>query len=192
MLKSPNRSCRFWGLNQKTVATSFETKTGETVATGFDAKLGEIVPVILRTNHWQTVPVVLSPNYWQTVDLDFEAQPINSCSSSSCVRCRPHTMSLDLLIARPPSNWHVLDHPHSSAPGLLLLLWSSSLPAMLLLPHAHQETSKYVSPHEIRIKVKLQKYSGFKFKHRHVNDSSQSNQYTDNLVSQSPHWWVHW
>jgi hypothetical protein len=99
MLKSPNRSCRFWGLNQKTVATSFETKTGETVATGFDVKLGEIVLVILRTNHWQTVPVVLSLNYWQTVDLDFEAQPINSCSSSSVygadhTRCHSTSWSL--------------------------------------------------------------------------------------------------
>jgi hypothetical protein len=32
----------------------------------------------------------------------------------------------------------------------------------------------------------------FEFKPRHVNDSSQSNQETDHLVSQSPPWWVHW
>jgi hypothetical protein len=31
-----------------------------------------------------------------------------------------------------------------------------------------------------------QNYPGFEFKPRHVNDSSQSNQETDNLVSQSP------
>jgi hypothetical protein len=40
------------------------------------------------------------------------------------------------------------DHPCCSAPGLLLLLRSSSLPAMPHLPHAHRETSKHDSPHE--------------------------------------------
>jgi hypothetical protein len=48
------------------------------------------------------------------------------------------------------------------------------------------------SPHNTRIKVKLPKYLRFKFKHRQVNDPSQSNQGTDHLVSQSPPWWVHW
>jgi hypothetical protein len=33
--------------------------------------------------------------------------------------------------------------------------------------------------------VELQKYSRFEFKHWHVNDSSQSNQGTDHLVSQT-------
>jgi hypothetical protein len=33
---------------------------------------------------------------------------------------------------------------------------------------------------------------GFEIKPRQVNDSSQSNQGTDHLVSQSPPWWVHW
>jgi hypothetical protein len=48
---------------------------------------------------------------------------------------------------------------------------------------AHHETSKRDSPHEARIKVKLLKCPGFEFKPRHVNDSSQSNQGTDHLVS---------
>jgi hypothetical protein len=69
---------------------------------------------------------------------------------------------------------------------------SSSLPAMSHLLSAHHEISKHDSPHETRIKVKLPKYPGFEFKPRHVNDSSQSNQGTHNLVSQSPPWWVHW
>jgi hypothetical protein len=37
-----------------------------------------------------------------------------------------------------------------------------------------------------------QNYPGFEFKPRQVNDSSQSNQGIDDLVSQSPPWWVHW
>jgi hypothetical protein len=76
------------------------------------------------------------------------------------------------------------DHPWSSAPGLLLLSRSSSLHAMSHLPPADHETSKHVSPNETEIKVKLLKCLGFKFKSRQVNDSSQSNQVTDYLVSQ--------
>jgi hypothetical protein len=40
--------------------------------------------------------------------------------------------------------------------------------------------------------VKLMNPPRFKFKLHQVNYSSQSNQETDYLVSQSPHWWVHW
>jgi hypothetical protein len=59
------------------------------------------------------------------------------------------------------------------------------------LPPAHHETSKHDSPNETKIKEK-QNCPGFEFKPHQVNDSSQSNQVTDHLVSQSPHWWVHW
>jgi hypothetical protein len=59
------------------------------------------------------------------------------------------------------------------------------LPAMPHLPLAHHETSKHNSPHETRIKVKQQKCLGFEFKPQHVNDSSQSNQGTNNLVFQN-------
>jgi hypothetical protein len=53
------------------------------------------------------------------------------------------------------------------------------------LPPAHHKTSKRVSPKETKIKRKIkQNYPGFEFKPRQVNDSSQSNQETDHLVSQ--------
>jgi hypothetical protein len=55
------------------------------------------------------------------------------------------------------------------------------------MPHvspAHHEISKHDSPHDIKIKeVEPPKYHGFKFKLRHVNDSSYSNQGTDHLIS---------
>jgi hypothetical protein len=52
------------------------------------------------------------------------------------------------------------------------------------LPHAHHETSKRDSPNETKVKEKIkQNNPGFEFKHRQVNDSSQSNQGTDYLVS---------
>jgi hypothetical protein len=92
------------------------------------------------------------------VDLCFEAQPRNPCSSSPHTRCRPHTASPNLLIARPPSTQLVLDHPRSSAPGLLLPR-SSSLPAMSHLPPAHHETSKCDSPHEQRYSSRITEMS---------------------------------
>jgi hypothetical protein len=51
----------------------------------------------------------------------FDAQPTNPRSSSTRARCRPHMASPDLPITQPPSTRPVLDHPQSSAPGLLLL-----------------------------------------------------------------------
>jgi hypothetical protein len=77
------------------------------------------------------------------------------------------------------------DHPWSSAPGLLLLSRSSSLYAMPHLPPADHETSNRDSPNETKVKRKMKlNYSEFEFKPRQVNDSSQSNQVTDHLVSQ--------
>jgi hypothetical protein len=75
------------------------------------------------------------------------------------------------------------DHPQSSAPGLLLPPRSLSLPTMSHLALAHHETSKRNSPNETRIKVKQPKCPRFKFKPRQVNDSSQTNQGSDHLVS---------
>jgi hypothetical protein len=56
------------------------------------------------------------------------------------------------------------------------------------LPPAHHETSKRDSPNETNVKEKQtkQNYPEFEFKPRQVNDSSQSNQGTDHLVSHEP------
>jgi hypothetical protein len=56
------------------------------------------------------------------------------------------------------------------------------------LPPAHHETSKRDSPNETKVKEKQtkQNYPEFEFKPRQVNDSSQSNQGTDHLVSHEP------
>jgi hypothetical protein len=58
------------------------------------------------------------PSWWfwgpnhQTVATDFDAKSGNSCfSSPPRVRCGSHTVSPDLLIVQPPSNWLVPDHP---------------------------------------------------------------------------------
>jgi hypothetical protein len=131
----------------------------------------------------QTTAAGFESQIGKPVDLGFEAQPRNLRSSSPHARYRPHTASPNLLIVRPPSIRHVLDHPWSSALGLLLLPRSSSLPAMSHLSPTHHETSKRDSRYE-QIGVKQPKYPRFEFKPRYINDSSQSNQDTDHWVSQ--------
>jgi hypothetical protein len=122
--KTKKPSWWFWGPNHQTVAAGF-AQTEKPKATDFEAKLGE------------------------TIDLGFEAKLRNPRSPSPCGRCRPHTMSADLSIVQPLSTHHVLDHAWSSAPGLLLLPWSLSPPAISQLSPGHHETSKCDSPHEI-------------------------------------------
>jgi hypothetical protein len=53
----------------------------------------------------------------------------------------------------------VLDHLQSSAPGLLLLPRSSSLPAVPHLSPAYHKTSKHDSPHKIDSRVEPPKTS---------------------------------
>jgi hypothetical protein len=55
---------------------------------------------------------------------------------------------------------------------------------MLHLPPAHNETSKCDYPNETKIKVKISKCREFKLKPHQINDSPQSNQGTDHLISQ--------
>jgi hypothetical protein len=66
-------------------------------------------------------------------------------------RCHP--------TSQPPGHRvpDLCDHPQSSAPGLLLLLRSSSLHAMLHLTPAHHEISKRDSPNETKTKEKQNK-----------------------------------
>jgi hypothetical protein len=73
--------------------------------------------------------------------------------------------------------------------SLLVICTRSPTPVMIIIAAhhtapAHHETSKHDSPIETKIKVKQPKYFGFKFKPLQVNDSSQSNQKTDHLISQ--------
>jgi hypothetical protein len=156
--KLKNRSCRVWGPNWETRATGFEAKQEKTAATSFEAKTEKTVQVVLRLNHSQTVNFV------------FEAQPRNTRSSSQYARCRPHTVSPDLSIARPPSTWPVWPsavlYTRSSTPTTILV-------AARHVATAHHETSKHDSLKETEINVKWSKYLGFEFKHRQVNDSSQ-------------------
>jgi hypothetical protein len=163
--KSLNRSCRFWGPNRETIHhLGFETQPKNP-------------PPVLRSNWEKPSLPVLRPTrrkssqwFWcQTTD-----KP-----STLILRLNQETHALHLHVhgvdhtRRHPtsrSSSHRVpdlgDHPGSSAPGLLLLPYSSSLPVMPHLPPTHHETNKYDSPHDTKIKVRLSKCPEFEFKSR--------------------------
>jgi hypothetical protein len=127
----------------------------------------------------------LRPNHSQTVDLGFEAQPRNSRSSSPRARCRPHTAPPNLSISRPPSTRPV--QPSS------VLCTRSPTPTMILVVSRHatpatctprDKQTRFSKRNKDKRKIK-QNCPGFEFKPRQANDSSQSNQGMDHLVSQS-------
>jgi hypothetical protein len=128
---------RFCGATDKLKSAWLWGTTQETVFVGFETQTGKASTLVLRLNQETRAPLL-------------------HVHGTDCTQRHP--------IARSPSIWHVLDHPRSSTPGLLLLPWSSLLPAMSHLLPAYHETSKRDSSHETTIKVKLPKYFGFKFK----------------------------
>jgi hypothetical protein len=75
--KSPNRSCRFWGPNRKTWATSFEAKPGETVTTGVEAKLEKIIATSFEAKLEKTVTTGFEAKPEKTITVCIEAQPRN-------------------------------------------------------------------------------------------------------------------
>ena len=125
----------------------------------------------------------MRPNNSQTIDLGFEAQPRNSRFSSLCAQYRPHTASPDLSTARPPSTRPVRPSP--------VLCTRSPTPATVLIAARHvapttctprDKQMRFSKRNKGKIRTK-QNYPGFEFKPRQVNDSSQSNQGTNHLVS---------
>jgi hypothetical protein len=115
---------------------------------------GRVTLCAVCTMHMETRSagfLVEPQNRGVTSSTGFLVEPQNqgvTSRSSPCAWYRPHTTSPDLPIIQPPSTQPVLDHPRSSAPGLLLLPRSLSPPAMSHLLPAHHETSKRDSPHE--------------------------------------------
>jgi hypothetical protein len=132
----------------------------------------------LRPNCQKPSPPVLRPNrrkpsewFWgqtthKTVAIGFEVQTDEKPSTLvlrlnqeiraphlhmhgvNCTRCHPTSWSLGHWVP------DLCDHPRSSASGLLLLSWSSSLHIMPHLPPTHHEISKHDSLNETKIKEK--------------------------------------
>jgi hypothetical protein len=175
--KSPETvTAGFKSKSAETVTASFEDKSQETVATGFKAEPLETVTTGFETKPAKTVWVVLRPNHWQTVTIGFKAQTDEKPSewfwgqtihkpSTLVLRLnqeihapRLHVHSANRTRCHPTSRSpghrvpDLCDHPQSSAPGLLLLPWFSSLHAMPHLPLGHHETSKHDSPNKPKIK----------------------------------------
>jgi hypothetical protein len=108
-------------------------KPGETVTTSFEAKLEKTVTAGFKAKPVKTVQVVLRSNHSQTVDLGFNAQSRNPLSSSPHARCRPHTVSSDISIARPLSTRPVRPSPvlyiRSPTPATILIVARYAAPA---------------------------------------------------------------
>ncbi len=176
---APTSLCWFCDATDKLISTWFWGPNQETVA------------VILRPK---------SPNQlsvwglnWETLHhLGFEAQPRNPRFWSPRARCRPHTAPPDLSTAR-----HLSTRPVRPSP---VLCTRSPTRATVLVAARHvaptsctprDKQTRFSERTKDKEKQK-QNYPGFEFKPCQVNDSSQSNQVTVHLVSQSPPWWVHW
>jgi hypothetical protein len=151
-------------------AISFVTQLTNRSPLSFEIQTKKPSRWLWGPNH-QTIAAYFEAQTGKPANLTFEAQPRSPRSSPPCAWCRPHTALPDLSIVRPKSTRPMLDHSQSSAPGLLLLPRSSSLPTMSHLSPTHHETRKHNSPYG-QIGVKQLKYPRFKFKLRQVNYSS--------------------
>jgi hypothetical protein len=159
---SSSSFCRFCDATDNHSLLNFEIQTKKS-SQWFWSTNHQTVTVVLRLKPKNPQPQVLRPNrekpsYWfwgQTTD-----KP-----STLVVRLNQETRASHLLVYgvacaqhHPTSqsfgHWvpNMCNHPWSSAPGLLLLTWSLSLPAMPHLSPAHHETSNRDSPHEQRLR----------------------------------------
>jgi hypothetical protein len=164
----------------ETVVVGFDAKPLETVATGFKAKLLETVATGFDVKPVKTVRVVLRLNHSQTIDLGFEAQLRNLCSSSPHARCRPHTASPDCPAIEYPTCATISGPLHQVSYSCHGPRCCTSCRTCHL--HTMRQATVILQRNKDKRKTK-QNYPGFEFKPRQVNDSSQSNQETNNLVS---------
>jgi hypothetical protein len=160
---------------------------------GFEAQLKKTIVVILSLKSpnrsyrfWGTNRKICRSWFWGSIK-----KPVLLISLYTVQIIHGVTRPPDLPILQPPSTRPVIDHLRSFAACLLLLHRSSSLPVMSHLSHTHHETSKCDFPHKIH-SSRITEMSQIQIQKWHINDSSQLNQGTDHLVSQSLHWWVHW
>jgi hypothetical protein len=166
--KSPNQSCQFWGPNRETLHhLGFEAKLRNR-PTVLRPNREKPSPPVLRSNWRKPSLLVLRPNQWKPSEW-FWGQTTHK-PSTLVLRLSQETNAPSLHVPsadrtrrhstyRPPGNRvpNLCDHPWSSASGLLLLPWPSSLHVMPHLPPAHHETSKHDSPNETKIKEKQNK-----------------------------------
>jgi hypothetical protein len=142
--------------------------------------------VVLRPNHWKTVAIGFEaqtdeklsewfwgqtthkPSQWFWGQITDKPSTLVLRLNQETYAPRLHVHSVDRtqrhLTSRSSGHWvsDLCDHLRFSAPGLLLLPQSSSLPTMPYLPPAHHETSKHDSPNE-QDKGKTTKMSWIQF-----------------------------
>jgi hypothetical protein len=107
-------------------------------------------------------------------------------SSSPRSRSRPHTAPSDLSTARPLSTRPVRPSPvlctRSPTHAMILVIARHAAPTTCT---SRDKQTRFSKRNKGKRKTKGN-YPGFKFKPHQVNDSSQSNQGTDHLVSHMP------
>jgi hypothetical protein len=154
----------------------------ENPSTDFDAKPGETVATSFESNRRKLLPPVLKPNRRKPSTL---ALRLNQETCTPCLhmhgadRTRRHWTSQS-----PATEYSTCATIPDLCTRSLTPARSSSLHDKPHLPPAHYEISKHNSPNEININVKQPKCPRFEFKPSQVNDSSQTKQGTDYLVSQ--------
>jgi hypothetical protein len=200
----------------ETITAGFQAKPWEIVVAGFEAKPSEIVATDFEAKPEKTILVVLRSNHWQTVTIGFEAQTDEKPSQCFCGQTTDKLMTWFwgstkkpvLLVstctmytahgATRPLDRPATEYPTcANIPGPLHQISYSSHDPRRCMPcctcHLHtMRQANAILQMKQRIRVKQPNRPVFEFKPHQVNDSSQSNQGTDHLVSQSSPWWVHW
>jgi hypothetical protein len=140
----------FWGSTKK-LTTGFEAKPGETIATSFKIKLEKTIATGFEAKQRK-------PSEWFWGQTTHKSSTLVLRLNQETRASRLHVHGADHTRCHPTTRLpahrvpDLCDHPRSSASGLVLLSWSSSLHVMPHLPPAHHKTSKHNSPNETMIK----------------------------------------
>jgi hypothetical protein len=214
-LKPGNHPPPYFWVSTKKLTTDFEAKLGETIATSFEVKLEKNVATGFEVKPVKTVWVILRSNHSQTVAIGFEAQTDEKPSewfwgqtthkpSTLVLRLNQethaphlHVHGVDRTRRHPTFDRPATEYPTCAIiPGPLHQVSYSCHDPRQCTPcrtcHQHTTRQANVIPRQNNIKVKPMNRPRFEFKPYQANDSSQSNQRIDHLVSQSPPWWIHW
>jgi hypothetical protein len=172
------RSHQFWGQIERNCGHWFQGQTGRNCPSGFKAK-----PLTNRPNGFDAKPLT---NHWPWFwVLKKPVLLISTCTVQTAhgvTRPPDHSATVYPTCATISGPLHQVSYflhdPHRCPPCRTC--------------HLHTMRQANTISKWNKDKVKQSKCPEFEFKHQQVNDSLQSNQGIDHLVSQSPLWWVYW
>jgi hypothetical protein len=146
---------------------------------GFKAQTGKPSPLVLRPNqensrHW----------FWGSTK-----KPALLLSTCIVQTAHSATQPLNRPAIEYPTYATILDHLHQVSYSCHDS--HHCMPCRTYHVHTMRQANTILQMKQ-RIKVKLPKCPGFEFKLGMSMTHHISNKGTNHLVSQSPHWWVHW